>query len=162
VDERTVYIINTMLRDVILRGTGVKAKTLNRGDLAGKTGTTNDQFDAWFSGFNGNLVTTVWVGFDQPQTLGASEYGSKAALPIWIDFMREALAGQPEIMMAQPDGLVAVRINPNTGERATAGQKDAIFELFKTENAPKENTTDPATPTPNDSGSQPETTEQLF
>ncbi|MDF1643164.1 MAG: penicillin-binding protein 1A [Pseudomonadales bacterium] len=162
VDERTAFIINSMLRDVILRGTGTKAKVLNRGDLAGKTGTTNDQFDAWFSGFNGNLVTTVWVGFDQPQTLGAREYGSKAALPIWIDFMRTALQNQPEIMMKQPDGMVVVRIDPTTGERATASQEDAILEIFKIENAPKESSSEASTRQKKETNSGSDTIKQLF
>ena len=162
VDERTAFIINSMLRDVIRRGTGTKAKALGRGDLAGKTGTTNDQFDAWFSGFNGNLVTTVWVGFDQPQTLGAREYGSKAALPIWIDFMRTALQDQPEIMMEQPEGLVVVRIDPTTGERATDGQEDAILEIFKTENAPKESSLEAGISPKNDATSESDTIKQLF
>lgn len=162
VDEQTAFIINSMLRDVIRRGTGVKAKVLNRDDLAGKTGTTNDQFDAWFSGFNGHLVTTVWVGFDQPQTLGAREYGSKAALPIWIDFMRAALKDKPETMMKQPDGLVMVRIDPITGERASAGQADAILEIFKTENAPKASALDAGSVPETDSTTGSDTVEQLF
>ena len=162
VDERTAYIINTMLRDVITSGTGTRAKILKRGDLAGKTGTTNDQFDAWFSGFNGDLVTTVWVGFDQPKTLGAREYGSKTALPIWIDYMGAALKDQPETMMEQPEGLVAVRIDPTTGERATAGQNNAIFEIFKTENAPGQITANSRNPDQDEAGSEPEAVEQLF
>ena len=162
VDERTAYIVNTILRDVIKKGTGTKAKVLKRDDLAGKTGTTNDQYDAWFSGFNGNLITTVWVGFDQPQTLGTYEYGSKAALPIWIDYMKSALQDKPEIMMEQPDGLVVVRINPDTGERASAAQEDAILELFKIENAPKEPSANSATIHQGDNASEPGITEQLF
>ena len=162
VDERTAYIVNTMLRDVIHRGTATKAKVLDRTDLAGKTGTTNDQFDAWFSGFNANLVTTVWVGFDQPQTLGSREYGSKTALPIWIDFMETALQNQPEAMMAQPEGMVSVRIDPGTGERATAGQTNAIFEIFKTENAPKELTSDPSINLQTEPGSEHSSVEQLY
>lgn len=136
-DPRAVYIINSILQDVIKRGTGTKAKALKRSDLAGKTGTTNDQVDAWFSGYNGNIAASVWVGFDQPSTLGRSEYGSKAALPIWIDFMEVALKDSPETFMQQPRGLVTVRIDNSTGDRAMPGQKDTSFEIFRVETAPK-------------------------
>ncbi|MCG8672145.1 MAG: penicillin-binding protein 1A [Pseudomonadales bacterium] len=137
VDERNVYIVTSMLQDVIKRGTGTKARTLNRYDIAGKTGTTNDQKDAWFSGFNRDVVTTVWVGFDKPETLGRREYGGTAALPIWIDYMRTALDQSTEEQRAQPDGIVTVKIDPETGKRAVAGQVNSIFEIFKEENAPK-------------------------
>lgn len=137
VDERNVYIVTSMLQDVIKRGTGTKARTLNRFDIAGKTGTTNDQKDAWFSGFNRDVVTTVWVGFDKPETLGRREYGGTAALPIWIDYMRTALDQSTEEQRAQPDGIVTVKIDPETGKRAVAGQVNSIFEIFKEENAPK-------------------------
>ena len=136
VDERAVYIMHTMLKDVIKQGTGRAAKALDRSDLAGKTGTTNEQKDAWFAGFNQDVVAATWVGFDQPNTIG--EYGSKAALPIWIDFMRSYLEGTPERSMAQPTGLVTVRIDPKTGKQASPGQSDAIFEVFRVENVPKE------------------------
>ncbi|SKA22559.1 penicillin-binding protein 1A [Oceanospirillum multiglobuliferum] len=135
-DERSIYIMHTMLKDVITQGTGQHAKSLGRGDVAGKTGTTNDQKDAWFSGFNQDVVATAWVGFDQPETI--AEYGSKAALPIWTDFMSVVLAGKPERSMAQPSGIVTVRIDPETGNRARPGQQNAIFEVFKVENVPQE------------------------
>ncbi|BFM05185.1 penicillin-binding protein 1A [Halioxenophilus aromaticivorans] len=135
-DERTNYLINSMLRDVITRGTGSKAKVLKRSDLAGKTGTTNGPTDAWFSGYNASLVATTWLGFDQNQNLGTREFGGSAALPIWIDFMRDALAGVPEYLPRQPDGIVSVKINPDTGERALPGDPDAIFEVFREEMAP--------------------------
>lgn len=131
------YLINSMLRDVIERGTGKKAKSLKRSDLAGKTGTTNGPTDAWFSGFNQSLVTTTWVGFDQNQLLGTREYGGSAALPIWIDYMAEALDGVPEDDLRQPNGIVSVKINPETGERARPGDPDAIFEVFRQEYAPQ-------------------------
>lgn len=134
-DERSVYIMHTMLKDVIRRGTGRKALVLKRNDIAGKTGTTNDQKDAWFSGFNQGMVATAWVGFDKPETTG--EYGSKAALPIWIDYMAEMLEGRPERSMAQPSGIVTVRIDPDTGKRARPGQSNAIFEVFRVENVPE-------------------------
>lgn len=136
VDERSVYIMHSMLKDVIVQGTAQGAKSLGRSDVAGKTGTTNDQKDAWFSGFNQEVVATAWVGFDQPETI--AEYGSKAALPIWVDFMAEVLAEKPERSMAQPSGIVTVRIDPETGNRARPGQQNAIFEVFKVENVPQE------------------------
>jgi penicillin-binding protein 1A len=135
-DPRAVYILNSILQDVINKGTGMKAKSLRRSDLAGKTGTTNDQVDAWFSGYNGNIAATVWVGFDQPSTLGKHELGGKTALPVWIDFMKIALEGTPEAPMKQPPGLVTVKIDENTGKRAMPGQSDTIFEIFREEQAP--------------------------
>jgi len=139
VDERTVYIMNSILQDVIQRGTGRRARVLGRNDLHGKTGTTNDQKDAWFNGFNRSLVATAWVGFDQQtRPLGNYETGSKAALPMWIDYMRTALQGVPEEIMARPDNLVTVKINPETGELAGPNDTDAIFEIFRAERAPKE------------------------
>ncbi|WP_075185423.1 penicillin-binding protein 1A [Teredinibacter haidensis] len=137
-DERVAYIINSMLQDVIRRGTGIRAKALGRYDLAGKTGTTNGPADAWFSGYNSEIVATTWLGFDQIAPIGQREYGGKAALPIWIDFMRTALAGKPETTREQPPGIVTVRIDPETGDRARAGDPDAIFEYFRTENTPEE------------------------
>ncbi|MFE8072861.1 penicillin-binding protein 1A [Marinobacteraceae bacterium S3BR75-40.1] len=135
-EKRAVYIMQSMLRDVIRKGTGRRALALGRTDIAGKTGTTNDQRDAWFSGFNANLVTTVWVGFDTPKPLGRGEYGAAAALPIWLDYMEVALKDQPNATMPQPPGLVTVRIDPETGKRAAPGASDAIFEIFREENAP--------------------------
>ncbi len=137
VEPRIIYIINTMLKDVIKRGTGRKARSLKRSDIGGKTGTTNDQKDAWFSGFSPDIVTTVWVGFDAPQTLGRREYGGTAALPIWIEFMGEALKDFPVNNKPQPDGLVTVKVDPETGKRATASQLNGIFEIFRSEFAPK-------------------------
>ena len=136
-DERTNYLINSMLRDVITRGTGTQAKSLKRSDLAGKTGTSNGPTDAWFSGYNSHLVATTWIGFDQNQNLGTREFGGSAALPVWIDFMRDALRGVPEELPRQPDGIVSVKINPDTGERALPGDPDGIFEFFREEMAPR-------------------------
>jgi penicillin-binding protein 1A len=139
-DKRDVYIMHSMLKDVIKKGTGRRALALKRNDLAGKTGTTNDQKDAWFSGFNTQLQTSVWVGFDNPKTLGRREYGSRAALPIWNDFMAVALKDTPNAHLAQPDGLVTVRIDKKTGEQALPGSDNAMFEIFRKENAPKKPT----------------------
>ncbi|VAW62555.1 Multimodular transpeptidase-transglycosylase [hydrothermal vent metagenome] len=138
VDERVIYIMNTILKDVINRGTGRRARVLGRNDLHGKTGTTNDQKDAWFNGFNNKLVTTAWVGFDQQQlSLGNYETGSKAALPMWIEFMKTALKGVPETQMPRPEGLVNVRINAQTGKLANASDTDVVFEVFRSELSPK-------------------------
>lgn len=138
---QNAWIINSMLRDVIKHGTGRRALQLNRTDLSGKTGTTNDQHDAWFSGFNSNIVTISWVGFDKFQPLGSRETGGRAALPMWIDYMRVALDGMPDSIMKRPKGLVNVRIDPATGELSNANNPDAIFEVFRLENTPKTTST---------------------
>ena len=137
VSPQNIYIMNSILRDVVKRGTAKRALVLNRNDIAGKTGTTNDQQDAWFSGFNPDVVATAWVGFDEPHTLGRSEYGSKAALPMWIDYMREALRGLPEVAQETPPGLVTVRIDPETGLLVGADFPDAQFEIFTEDSVPK-------------------------
>ncbi len=137
-DPKVNYIMYTMLQDVVKRGTGRRALALGRNDLAGKTGTTNDQKDAWFSGFNNKIVTTVWVGFDTPKTMGRNAYGSNTALPIWVEYMKTAVKDMPESPIKQPDGLVSVRIDPETGKRAYPGQSNAIFEIFREENIPQE------------------------
>ncbi len=132
------YLMNSMMRDVITQGTAVKARSLGRSDLAGKTGTTNDQRDAWFNGFNRSLVAITWVGFDSSKPLGRGEVGGRAALPAWIEFMGSALKDIPEQPLKVPTGMVTVRIDPQTGKRASVDQSDAIFEVFRSENAPKE------------------------
>lgn len=130
IDARVAYLIDSMLRDVVDKGTGRLAKQLGRNDIAGKTGTTNGPRDSWFSGYNPNIATSVWVGFDANTLLGRKEFGSSAALPIWIDFMRTALEGVPDQLPRQPEGIVTVRINPDTGKPAMPGDPDAIFEVF--------------------------------
>src|SRR3546814_4671932 len=102
-----------MMRDVVQRGTGTAARVLGREDVAGKTGSTNDYRDAWFSGFGGGVVTTVWVGRDDFRSLGYREYGGRAALPIWIDYMRVALEGRPVAPNEPPDGMVKVSVAAN-------------------------------------------------
>nr|WP_297403044.1 penicillin-binding protein 1A [uncultured Marinobacter sp.] len=134
-DERSVYIMHSMMRDVINRGTGQRAQVLGRSDLSGKTGTTNEQRDTWFAGFNHQLATTVWVGFDQPAPLGRGEYGASTALPIWIDYMEVALEGIPPALMPRPNNIVNIRIDPDTGQRVRPGE-EGTFEIFKEENAP--------------------------
>jgi len=135
-DERTAYIMTSMLQDVIKRGTGRRALALGRDDIAGKTGTTNDSIDSWFSGYNADLVTTVWAGFDQPQSLGRNEYGGTVALPIWMNYMGAVLKDMPEHPPAEPDGLLKLRIDPVSGRAATPSTPDAYFEVFKSEDSP--------------------------
>ena len=136
-DERVNFIVNDILKDVITRGTGRRARVLERGDIAGKTGTTNGPMDGWFSGYSQDVVTTAWVGFDNYTPLGRREFGGTAALPIWIDYMREALADSPELQRPVPAGIVSVRIDPESGQLAGSGTKDAIFEYFLEENVPQ-------------------------
>lgn len=132
---QTAYLITQALRGVIQNGTGKAAKVLNRPDLAGKTGTTNDQVDTWFSGFNSHLVTTVWVGYDNSEPL--HEYAWVAALPIWIEYMGAALKDTPEATMPQPADIVIARIDPTTGLLASPDQGNAIFEYFNQQKMPK-------------------------
>jgi len=131
------YLMTDMMSDVIRRGTGRRALALGRDDLAGKTGTTNKAVDTWFNGFNDNLVATVWVGFDQERPLGESEEGARTALPIWINFMREALRGVPEERRAMPDGLVTLRISPQTGELVSDENREGMPELFMANHLPQ-------------------------
>lgn len=140
VDERAVYTMHSILRDVINDGTGKRAKSLGRNDIRGKTGTTNELHDAWFSGFNRDVVASVWAGFDQPSSTG--EYGANLALPMWINFMKVALKNQPEKIMQRPEGLVTVRIDPVSGLLASPGQKDAMFEIFYKERVPQSRSTE--------------------
>ncbi|MDP5070663.1 MAG: penicillin-binding transpeptidase domain-containing protein, partial [Congregibacter sp.] len=136
-DERVNFIIDDILQDVIKQGTGRRALVLKRDDLAGKTGTTNGPMDAWFSGYNPDVVTTAWVGFDNYTPLGRREFGGTAALPIWINYMREALDGIPERPRSLPPGISYLRIDPVTGLLAPADQRDAIFEYFRNEHLPE-------------------------
>ena len=131
ISPQNAYIMRSIVREVVRRGTAVRAKVLGRTDIAGKTGTTNDQKDAWFSGFNDQVVTTAWVGFDDQKPLGSRETGGRAALPMWIDYMRVALEGLPENVQQQPDGIVTVRIDEETGKRANEHSKRTRFEIFK-------------------------------
>ncbi|CAN5284273.1 penicillin-binding protein 1A [soil metagenome] len=133
IDERTAFQASSMMRDVVQRGTATAAKVLDRADIGGKTGSTNDHRDAWFSGFGGDLVTTVWVGRDHFETLGYREYGGKAALPIWISYMRAALKDVPLKDDSPPTGIMTVSINRNTGGLVPDGTPGAMTEYFKTE-----------------------------
>ncbi|MGA1370059.1 MAG: penicillin-binding protein 1A [Pseudomonadales bacterium] len=135
-DARIAFVMTTMLRDVVQRGTGRRALALGRGDLGGKTGTTNEAADTWFNGFSPDVVASAWVGFPAHAPLGAREYGSSTPLPIWIDYMRVALADRPEVPLEQPPGLVTLRIDTTTGAPAPPGDRDAPFEYFLEEHAP--------------------------
>lgn len=135
-EPRLAFQMNSILQDVVLRGTGRRALALGRRDLAGKTGTTNDQKDAWFNGYNPDLVTTVWLGFDQLKPLGNKETAARAALPVWVDYMRVALKGKAEKQLPRPEGLVTVKINTKTGEAASDADTDTSFEIFRSENVP--------------------------
>lgn len=136
-DERVAYIMNSILRDVVERGTAKKAKQLQRKDIGGKTGTTNGPTDAWFSGYNQHLVATAWVGFDNNSKIGKREYGGTAALPIWIEFMRAALDNTSDELPPQPNGIVTARIDPETGEITTPDNPSGIDEMFLEENVPE-------------------------
>jgi penicillin-binding protein 1A len=118
------------MRDVVREGTGRGAMVLGRKDLAGKTGTTNDYRDAWFSGFNSSVVTTAWVGFDQPASLGRGETGGRAALPMWIDYMRVALDGVAEQPLTAPEDVVTARVNRETGLPSDENDIDSMEEYF--------------------------------
>ncbi|MCC7039454.1 MAG: penicillin-binding protein 1A [Burkholderiales bacterium] len=130
IDPRNAFVMTSMLRDVITAGTGTRARVLGRKDLAGKTGTTNENVDAWFCGYNASIVGVAWIGFDQPKSLGTNETGGVAALPIWISFMQRALKGIPEKPLTVPEGVVAVRINAETGLRDDTGMSEYFFAEF--------------------------------
>jgi penicillin-binding protein 1A len=136
IDPRNAFIMTSIMQDVVRHGTATRAMQLGRGDLAGKTGTTNDQVDAWFCGYNRSLVAVAWIGFDQPRSLGNNETGAQAALPIWINYMGKALKGIPEAPATPPEGVITVRVNPQTGQRAA----DGIPEFFYRETPIPEST----------------------
>ncbi len=140
ISPENAFIMTSIMRDVVKFGTGRRALALKRNDLAGKTGTTNEFRDAWFSGFNGNVVTTAWVGFDQPAPLGRHESGAKAALPIWIDFMRVALKGIDETSLDQPDGIVSVMIDAETGNYVGPVPDEDAIEAMSEEETTDEST----------------------
>jgi penicillin-binding protein 1A len=137
ISPQNYYLMNSMMRDVIQHGTATKAKSLGRKDIAGKTGTTNEQRDAWFNGFNRTQVASVWVGFDSSAPLGHKEVGGEAALPAWIKYMETVLKDVEEQPLEMPADMVAIRIDRKTGMPAPPWQKDAIYEVFRAENAPE-------------------------
>jgi penicillin-binding protein 1A len=136
IDPRNAFIMTTMMRDVVRAGTAARAMQLGRQDLAGKTGTTNDNVDAWFCGFNASMVAIAWIGFDQPKTLGTNETGAVAALPTWMNFMAKVLKGVPELPLQQPEGIIVTRINAETGLREP-DERGGINEYFYAEFPPK-------------------------
>ncbi|CAB1274228.1 penicillin-binding protein 1A [Candidatus Nitrosacidococcus tergens] len=137
ITPQNAYIINTMLQDVIRIGTGQGAKILGRSDIAGKTGTTNNQYDAWFAGFNPDIVAVSWVGFDQPESLGNLETGARVALPMWVDYMSSVLKDIPSHNFIKPSDIVTIRIDPTTGLLAGSNSK-GIFEVFSSGHIPTE------------------------
>lgn len=135
ISAQSAFMITSILADAIHRGTGSKALALGRPDLSGKTGTTNKKMDAWFSGYNSQVAVSTWMGYDENKPL--QEYGSQAALPLWIEFMHSYLKGKPVIAPQIPSGLVQAKIDPTTGLLAYPGQKNAIIEIFKTTEVPQ-------------------------
>jgi len=140
IDERNAFIMTNIMRDVVRSGTAARAAKLGRADLAGKTGTTNEFVDAWFCGYNPELVAVAWIGFDTPQTLGRNETGAQAALPIWMGYMGAVLKGTSERPLAQPAGVIAMRVNPETGLRIADAQ-GGIVDYFYQEFPPPEQET---------------------
>lgn len=157
IDPRNAFVMTTLLKDVVAFGTATRAQSLGRKDIAGKTGTTNENVDAWFCGFTSALVGIAWIGFDQPRSLGANETGSVAALPIWISFMQRALKGLPEEPLEPPPGVVQVRINDETGLRDDASKTS---DWFFAESLPR-GREDSLTPAPGGKAAQ-DVRNQLF
>ena len=137
ISPQTAYLMTSMMESVVQQGTGRRARVLKR-PLAGKTGTTNDYYDAWFLGYSPQLVAGVWVGFDDLKPLGRHETGSRAACPIWIGFMRQALKDFPKSTFPVPSGIVFAKIDEKTGLLATPQTEHVIFECFKEGTEPKE------------------------
>ena len=152
ISAANAWLMDDIMGDVIRRGTGVRARVLGREDLSGKTGTTNESHDTWFNGFNPNLEATVWVGFDQEQSLGEGEEGSSVAVPVWVRLMREALSGLPDVPRPIPPGLVSARVNAQTGLIAPADDAAALSEYFLATRPPAAGA---AAGTPANSGSEP-------
>ena len=161
VSPQNAFLVQDMMRDVVRAGTGRRAMVLGRNDLSGKTGTSNDRRDAWFGGFNADIATIVWVGYDDDLPLAPGEEGSRTALPIWVEFSRIALRGVPENQMPMPDGIVSVLIDRESGCPARAGQRNVIFEVFREGHVPEcEATEEMLDPFNNASGIDPEPEEE--
>ncbi|MBE7527639.1 MAG: penicillin-binding protein 1A [Burkholderiales bacterium] len=135
IDPRNAFLMTSMMQDVIQRGTAARARVLGRNDIAGKTGTTSNAVDAWFCGYQKNLVAVTWMGFDEPKTMGNRETGGQAALPIWIDYMATALKSIPIAKITPPKGIVIAKIDPETGMRDMFG---TLSEYFFQEQLPPE------------------------
>ena len=151
IDPRNAYLMTSMMQDVARIGTAAKARELGRYDLAGKTGTTNNHMDAWFAGYNPKQVAVAWIGFDQPRSLGGRETGGAAALPVWIQYMAGALRNVPDEPYPPPEGIVTVKVNPQTGERATEAE-GGFYESFYQEFTPPEPDVD--APSESDAGAK--------
>jgi len=162
ITRENAFLVADMMRDVIRRGTGRRARSLGRDDLYGKTGTSNDRRDAWFGGFNADLVAVAWVGFDEDKPLGAGEEGSRTALPVWIHFMERALDGAPNARVEEPEGLVTVRVSPETGRPVSSNDGSFIFEKFRVGNEPEAGTIGGADEIYNDTGSGGDIEEPIF
>ncbi|MDM7322162.1 MAG: penicillin-binding protein 1A [Gammaproteobacteria bacterium] len=131
ISPENAWLVQVMLRDVVKRGTAASAgRALKRPDIGGKTGTTNDQRDAWFSGFGPGVVATAWVGFDDYRPLGRMETGGKVAVPMWVDFMQVALKDRPVQELKPPPGIITASIDPGTGQIVPSGTPGAIIEYF--------------------------------
>ena len=130
------YLITSMLHDVVTRGTATQVRALGRDDLAGKTGTSNDETDAWFNGYSSSLVGIAWVGFDQPRPLGRGEVGGRAAVPMWIDYMKTALKGVAQDKHPKPQGLTEIAINPATGKLVSGDTPGAVYEIVQSGHLP--------------------------
>ena len=139
--------MTSMMQDVARIGTAAKARQIGRYDLAGKTGTTNSQVDAWFAGFNPKQVAITWIGYDQPRSLGSNETGGRAALPIWIDYMTNALRNVPDEPYSVPPGITSVKINPHTGMRVS-DDESGVYEYFYQEFMPPETEDNTFSPIP--------------
>ena len=162
ITKENAFLVADMMRDVIRRGTGRRARSLGRDDLYGKTGTSNDRRDAWFGGFNADLVAVTWVGFDEDKPLGAGEEGSRTALPVWIHFMERALDGAPTARVEEPEGLVTVRVSPETGRPVSSDDGNFIFEKFRVGNEPEAGTIGGADDIYNDTGSSGDIEDPIF
>ena len=136
ISAQNAFLIQDAMRDVIRRGTGVRARTLGRSDLSGKTGTSNDRRDAWFAGFNADMVGVVWVGYDDNRSLGLS--GGEAALPVWTRFMKAAVSGTEPARFAPPAGVRVVDVDPETSLVATESCPARERDAFRAETAPKD------------------------
>ncbi len=136
ISAANAWLMTDFMREAVVRGTGVRARALGRSDIAGKTGTTNESRDTWFNGYSRSVVATVWVGFDQAQPLGEGEEGSRTVVPIWTDFMRDALAGVPQRGWPMPEGLLQARVSLETGGLASVDDPDGIFETFMLDRMP--------------------------
>jgi len=145
--EEEAYVLTSLMTSVVEKGTAQGAKVLGR-PIAGKTGTSNDQKDAWFAGFTTDVVTVAWVGYDEPRPLGYGEFGGRTALPAWVSFMKEATKNKPRADFPRPPSILTVKIDPRTGKLPFTGQEDAIDEVFLPGTEPHEAAEPPADTTP--------------